>query len=381
MSTTPNMIGAYGDWASRIVSDPPRLSFRNPHFTKLDAWRTEARARYIAALQQPPAAPVPQAKVVRRADADGLHIEHLEWQLPYGPVTKAIFLKPAGARGKLPAIVGLHDHGGNKYFGARKITRTSDDFHPLMDYHQKHYYGGAAWANEIAKRGYAVLVHDTFMFASRRVQLADLPGRIRNNMVESDPENSDEIKKFNEFAGGHENLVAKSLFCAGLTWPGVFVWEDQRALDYLLSRDDVNAAKVGCCGLSGGGLRTVFLTGADPRIQCSVAVGMMTTWRDYLLHKAYTHTWMCYIPSIPRDLDYPEIMGLNCPKPSLVLNNNEDQLFTLPEMRRADDILKAVYTKAGAADRYKASFYPGPHKFDLEMQKEAFAWFDRWLKS
>ncbi len=374
------MIGAYGDWASRIVSDPPRLSFRNPHFTNLDAWRTDARSRYLAALQQPPAAPVPQVKVVRRADADGLHIEHLEWQLPYGPVTKAIFLKPAGARGKLPAIVGLHDHGGNKYFGARKITRTSDDFHPLMDYHQKHYYGGAAWANEIAKRGYAVLVHDTFMFASRRVQLADLPGRIRNNMVETDPENSDEIKKFNDFAGGHEHLVAKSLFCAGLTWPGVFVWEDQRALDYLLSRDDVNAAKVGCCGLSGGGLRTVFLTGADPRIQCSVAVGMMTTWRDYLLHKAFTHTWMCYIPSIPRDLDYPEIMGLNCPKPSLVLNNNEDQLFTLPEMRRADDILKAVYGKAGAADRYKASFYPGPHKFDLEMQKEAFAWFDRWLK-
>ena len=45
-----------------------------------------------------------------------------------------------------------------------------------------------------------------------------------------------------------------------------------------------------------------------------------------------------------------------------------------------DDILKAVYAKAGAADRYKASFYPGPHKFDLDMQKEAFAWFDRWLR-
>ena len=381
MSTTPNMLGAYGDWASRIVSDPPRLSFRNPHFTKLDAWRTEARARYVAALLQPPPAPAPKAKLVRRADVDGLHIEHLEWQLPYGPPTKAIFMKPAGARGKLPAIVGLHDHGGNKYFGARKITRTSDDMHALMNDHQKHYYGGAAWANEIAKRGYAVLVHDAFMFASRRVRLADLPGRIRDNMVENDPEDSNEIKRFNTFAGGHEHLVAKSLFCAGLTWPGVFVWEDQRALDYLLTRDDVNTAKVGCCGLSGGGLRTVFLTGADPRIQCSVAVGMMTTWRDYLLNKCFTHTWMCYIPSIPRDLDYPEIIGLTCPKPSLVLNNNEDQLFTPPEMHRADDILKAVYAKAGAADRYKASFYPGPHKFDLDMQKEAFAWFDRWLKS
>lgn len=381
MSTTPNMLGAYGGWASKSASDPPRLSFRNAHYKHLDAWRTEARARYIANLLQPPPAPPPQPRLLRRADHDGLHIEHLEWQLPYGPPTRAIFLKPANSRGKLPAILGLHDHGGNKYFGTRKITRTSDSVHPDMVYHQDHYYGGAAWANEIAKRGYAVLVHDTFMFASRRVHLADLPGNIRNNLVESNPEDSAEIKRFNAFAGGHENLVAKSLFCAGLTWPGVFVWEDQRALDVLLNRDDVDPARAGCCGLSGGGLRTIFLTGADPRIQCAVPDGMMSTWRDYLLNKCHTHTWMCYIPALPRDLDYPEIIGLNAPKPVLVLNNNEDQLFTLPEMRRADDILKAVYAKAGAAERYRASFYPGPHKFDLDMQKEAWAWFDRWLKA
>ncbi len=53
----------------------------------------------------------------------------------------------------------------------------------------------------------------------------------------------------------------------------------------------------------------------------------------------------------------------------------------MPEMERADRILTEVYKKAGATDRYRASFYDGPHKFDREMQKEAFAWFDRWLKS
>jgi hypothetical protein len=48
-------------------------------------------------------------------------------------------------------------------------------------------------------------------------------------------------------------------------------------------------------------------------------------------------------------------------------------------MRSADRLLTEVYAKAGAGDRYKATFYPGPHKFDLPMQAEAFAWFDRWL--
>ena len=107
---------------------------------------------------------------------------------------------------------------------------------------------------------------------------------------------------------------------------------------------------------------------------------MMTTWRDYLLNKCHTHTWMIYIPGLPNDLDYPEILGLRAPLPTLVLNDTEDELFTLGEMRRADLMLNEVFTKAGAADRYKASYYPGPHKFDLGMQKEAFAWFERWLK-
>ena len=49
-------------------------------------------------------------------------------------------------------------------------------------------------------------------------------------------------------------------------------------------------------------------------------------------------------------------------------------------MRRADRILAKVFAKAGANDRYKGSFYPGPHKFDRPMQKEAFDWFERWLK-
>jgi dienelactone hydrolase len=291
-----------------------------------------------------------------------------------------VLLKPLGAKGKLPGVVGLHDHGGNKYFGVRKITMATKDPHPLMVKHQERYYSGKAWANELARRGYAVLVHDTFAFGSRRVRAADLAAPVKGNLVERDPESTEEIEKYNQFAGQHEHIMAKSLFSAGLTWPGVFSYEDQRALDYLCARPDVDATRVGCCGLSGGGLRTVMLTGVDPRIKASCAVGMMTTWRDYLLNKCHTHTWMCYVPGLPLDLDYPEILGLNVPAAAMVLNNSQDQLFTLPEMERADRILGEVYKKAGAAEKYKCGFYPGPHKFDADMQRDAFAWFDRWLK-
>jgi hypothetical protein len=378
----PNMIGVYGPWAASIVGEgPANLSLRTREWTDIDAWRKTARARLMERLAQPDTGGAPMVTVHRQFTYDGLHVEELSWRLPYGPPTQAYFLKPVcSTMEKLPGILALHDHAGKKYFGKRKIARIAEDWHPMMLEHYDHYYGGVPWANAIAKRGYAVLIHDAFPFASRRVLLQDVPERIRGGLTDEDPELPENINAYNRWAADHEDIMAKSLFCAGTTWPGVFLAEDQRALDVLCAREDVDASRVGCAGLSGGGMRTVYAGGADPRIQCAVCVGMMTTWRDYLLNKCYTHTWMVYAPLLPQDLDYPEILGLRVPLPTLVQNDIDDQLFTMPEMERADRILREVYERAGAGDCYRCTFYPGPHKFDREMQAEAFEWFDQWLK-
>lgn len=376
-----SVIGIYGDWAASLPGDGPgALSFRNAQWKDVETWRPKARQRVLDCLAQPDTGGVPDVTVHERRTYDGLDVEILSYQLPYGPPTEAYLLKPAGATGKLPGILALHDHAGKKYFGKRKIARIADDWHPMMVEHHTNYYGGMAWANAVAKRGYVVLVPDAFPFASRRVRLADVSERVRQGLTDEDPENPERIAAYNKWAAEHESVMAKSLFCAGTTWPGVFLAEDQRALDVLCARGDVDASRVGCGGLSGGGMRTVFLGGADERIRCAICVGLMSTWRDFLLNKSHTHTWMTYVPLLPKDLDFPEILGLRVPLPTMVLNDSEDQLFTLPEMRRADAILREVYEKAGASDRYRCSFYPGPHKFDLPMQAEAFDWFDRWLK-
>jgi len=371
------MIGAYGPWAASLVKDEPAaFSFRRDRWADVETWRSAARRRLLDGLAQPDAGATPEVTCQRQFTFDGLHVEELTWRLPYGPPTRAIFLKPAGSTEELPGVLALHDHAVNKYFGKQKITRTSSTPHPIMIDHQQEYYGGVAWANEIARRGYAVLIPDAFAFASRRVLLEDVSPEILPTPLGGESD----IETYNRWAAEHESTMAKSLFCAGTTWPGVFLAEDQQALSALCARKDVDAARVGCGGLSGGGLRTVFLGGVDPRIRCAVCVGMMTTWRDFLLNKSFTHTWMIYAPLLSQTLDYPEILGLRAPQPTLVLNNNDDELFTLAEMKRADAILQEVFEKAGAENRYRCSHYPGPHKFDLAMQTEAFDWFDRWLK-
>ena len=377
-----SVIGLYGPWAASLNENKlPSLSFRKKEFTNVDEWRKTARKRTMERMSIPNIGGMPKVNVNKQYTYDGLHIEELSWQLPYGRATEAILLKPENAKGKLPAVLAFHDHGGNKYFGTRKITKTSDQQHPTMIQHQKEYYEGTAWANEIAKRGYVVLVPDAFTFASRRVMMQDVPEFLRDGLNDNDPENSENINKYNQWAGQHEHVMAKSLFCAGTTWPAVFFAEDQKALDILCAREDVDTTRVGCGGLSGGGLRTVFMAGLDERIKCAVPVGFMTTWKDFLLNKSFTHTWMLYVPLLPNELDFPEILGLRAPLPSLVLNDEQDDLYTLQGMNDAEKILKEVYTKANAENNFKCNYYPGPHKFDKKMQADAFDWFDKWLKT
>lgn len=377
-----SVIGEYGPWAASLRRGAlPSFSFRNERFADVEAWRASARKCVTDRMAIPDLGSTPKIKVNKQYDYDGLHIEELSWQLPYGRPTEALVLKPLKATGKLPAVLAFHDHGGNKYFGKAKITRTSDQQHPLIKAHQAEYYEGAAWANEIAKRGYVVLVPDAFLFASRRVMLQDVPEHLRNGLNDNDPENPINIKRYNDWAGEHEHVMAKSLFSAGTTWPGVFFAEDEKALDVLCMRDDVDVSRIACGGLSGGGLRTVFMGGLDSRIKAAVPVGFMTTWKDFLLNKSFTHTWMAYVPLLPNELDFPEILGLRVPQPTFVLNDENDDLYTPAEMREAERVLNEVYRKAGAQPNLKVSYYPGPHKFDKKMQADAFDWLGQCFKA
>ena len=377
-----NLIGSYGKWADSLSGDKPRrLSFRNPGFTDVHAWKTRALVRIEELLASPVVNKIPEVREIDETVHDGVSIKKLTWQLPYGPPTEAFFLTPLNVKGKLPGVLALHDHGANKYFGKQKIVNNGKEQHPMMVSHKEEYYSGKAWANELAKQGYAVLVNDTFTFESRKVLLKDVPSVIRAGVSDVSPKESrEEIEQYNRWAANHEHIMAKSLFSAGTTWPGVFLSDDRVALSVLGSRKEVDSDRLGCCGLSGGGLRSMMIGGMDERIKAAVCVGMMSTWRDLVLYHSFTHTWMMFVPHLPVEMDYPEIFALQMPAPRMVLNNTEDTLFDLGEMKRADTILKEVYQKAGFPENYMCEFYPGPHKFDAAMQKSAFSWLERWLK-
>jgi dienelactone hydrolase len=400
-----SLMGVYGPWVSGRASIKNReFSFLDERWSDASIWSGQAKAHFAASVLSQDLG-TPKAEITGSRTFDGLIVEELAWKLPYGPPTRAFFLKPEDAKEPLPGILALHDHGSNKYFGKRKIADATGKLHPFLDAYRNLYYGGRAWANELAKRGYGVLIHDVFPFGSRRLLASELPRFVVERMMRSpealrepSPESArsgpstaeydvvhdesiPEIERYNAFAGQYESTIAKSLFCAGLTWPGVVLSEDRAALEYLVSRPDIDSDRIGCGGLSGGGLRTNYLAGTDSRIRCSVTAGFMTTWADFALHSAYAHTWMVYIPGLPQIMDYPDILAMRAPLPALVLATRNDPLFSLEDVRKAEDELRAIYRKTGAGDRFRMSYYDGPHQFDVAMQDEAFDWFDRWLKA
>jgi len=196
------MLGGYGDLADMLLSaDPAALSFRRREFQNIDAWRAAARAK-VAELLACPDTGTPEVEVVGQAIVDGLVATRLRWQLAYGPPTEALFLKPQGAQGSLPGVLALHDHGGLKYYGWRKIADDGTPVHPVVQGLREESYGARAWANALARHGYAVLCHDVFLWGSRRIRLSDVPERVRwEGAKDPRADTEQEVRVYNEWAG------------------------------------------------------------------------------------------------------------------------------------------------------------------------------------
>jgi len=319
-------------------------------------------------------------RVERTWERDGVAGEELSWDVGYGPRTVAWLLKPAGARGPLPAALALHDHGAFKYYGKEKVADGPTPPAPVIQGWWEKAYGGRPWANALAREGFAVLVHDTFLWGSRKFPLADIQQTVNAGPAvrgaDSDAMNGmpPEVLEYNNLAISHEHVVAKYCNLLGTTFSGVVAHEDRIAFNYLRSRPDVLPDHVSCAGLSGGGNRSCMLRATAEELKAAVVVGLMCTYPGLLDQHVATHTWMFFPFNWSRYGDWPDLVACQAPAPLLVQYDIDDDLFSLEGMRDADARLKKLYKLAGNEAAYTGQFYPGPHKFDLAMQTAAFNW-------
>ncbi|HLH01826.1 MAG TPA: alpha/beta hydrolase family protein [Bryobacteraceae bacterium] len=371
------------DWIA--AENAPNLSFLSNRWQKLEEWKEAARPVFRELLRySPPAAPL-KAEVVSREKRAGFTIEAVRISATDAYQIPGWVLVPENAKKPCPGILALHDHGGCFVWGHEKLI--SDPHEPATLTEFRNYYYGRPYAELLARKGYVVLVIDAFYFGSRRLRVEEIdvataPGQYREQLKQlaAIPKSTGPwFDAVNGLCGNYEHLMAKSIFATGATWPGILSWDDRRSLDYLCSRPDVDRERIGCLGLSLGGLRTDFVVASDPRVKVACVTGWMTEFRAQLRNDFRSHTWMLYIPGLYSSMDLPDAVGLMAPNPLLVQQCSLDHLYSLEGMRGAVDKLHRIYAKAGAAEHFHSRFYDVPHSFRPQMQEDAFAWIEKWI--
>lgn len=378
MTSTYQHLGEYSNWVEEAKRQSELFPPAKP------GPETRRFIRKLMGFEQHQEFPA-SVTVDRVWEKEGLRGEEISWSVGYGPRTKAWLVKPTEAPGPLPAVLALHDHGGYKFVGKEKIMEGPDEPPRFLRKYWSRYYGGRGWANALAREGFVVLAHDTFLWGSRKFEYETMRAALGDEALQIEknlrPEEDTplEVTRYHLLAGQYEHVVSKYCNVLGTTLAGVVSHEDRIALNYLLSRPEVDPERAGCMGLSGGGNRAALLLATAERLKAGAIVGLMSTLEGLLDHNIVTHTWMLFPFLWSRHGDWPDLAGSRAPAPLLVQYDEQDDLFTLEGMREAHQKLQAIYREAGSTDSYTGQFYPGPHKLDLDMQANAFAWLSQVL--
>ena len=377
MPPTESHLGSlYPFIQSQTVKGEFPLSFLRDEFRDLNAWKKKGRGKLLELLHYaPPKCPF-RPEVVEKTDRGDYVQEKIVFSTTPDLRVPAYVLIPKHVKLPAPAIVALHDHGGFYLWGKEKLL-SLDAEHPTLTEFKQQSYAGNSIASVLARQGYVVIVIDMFYWGERRMILDDDPADWRERPVTMPAER---VRAFNQRAGQNEPLVGRSIYSAGFTWPGVMFWDDLRTVDYLLSRPEVDKKRIGCVGLSVGGLRSCHLAALDDRIKAAVVVGWMASFpaqiQRHILH-TIGHTKV--VPGLTRYLDYPDVASLAMPTPLLVINGSKDTLFQPDGVRASFEKLTACYRKAGVPDHLRLRLYDTPHEFNAEMQAEAWEWLRRWV--
>ena len=115
---------------------------------------------------------------------EGIVGEEVSWSAGYGPRTEALLYRPERAVGRNAAVLALHDHGLFKYYGKEKIADGPDGAAAGMAAYRSEYYGGRAYALDLARAGFVVLAHDAFSWGSRRFPQEVMTGEALRSPVD-----------------------------------------------------------------------------------------------------------------------------------------------------------------------------------------------------
>ena len=132
-----------------------------------------------------------------------------------------------------------------------------------------------------------------------------------------------------------------------------------------------------------GAYRTWMLAALTDKVKVGCADCWMVTTEAQLTKRygrAENGGFANCIPGLRNYLDYPDIASIACPKPMLFINGTRDQLFPVPGVKKAFEIMQHVWQDQGEADQLETYIWDQPHECNLKDQKAILDFLDRYLK-
>jgi dienelactone hydrolase len=249
-------------------------------------------------------------------------------------VTAALFL-PKNKPGKLPAILYCSGHSANGF-------RSDVYQHTILNY---------------VKKGFVVLAFDPIGQGERR-QYLDTPDK-------SSP------TKDHSYSG-------TQTFVAGMPPANYFTWDGIRAMDYLLTRPEVDPARIGITGRSGGGTQTAYLAALDDRILAAAPECFITTTDKLWQANGPQDAEQNLSGFLAKGLDFPDLIEVRAPKPTLLVSTTRD-MFPIQGVRDTYSEAKAAYAVYGKADQFQKVEDDAPHASTPKNREATYAFFQKYL--
>lgn len=214
-----------------------------------------------------------------------------------------------------------------------------------------------AFAQGLARQGYVVLIFDP-LGQGERLQYpdADLTSEIGVGVRE------------HLYAGNQQFLVGEFLG----SWRA---WDGIRALDYLLTRKEVDPQRIGVTGNSGGGTMTTWLCGVERRWTMAAPACFVTTFRRNLENELPADTEQCPPRALAYGLDHQDFLAAMAPKPVIILAKEQD-FFDVRGAEAAYASLRRLYRLLDAEDNIGLFTGPTGHGFSQENREAMYRWFN-----
>ena len=276
------------------------------------------------------------SRILKSADCGGYLLDTLALDLNGLEEVSAYFVRPKDKQGRLPTVLFNHSHGGHYELGKDELIRGVSC---LQD---------PPYAEELTRLGCNVLCIDHWCFGER--------------------------------SGRKESETFKEMLWNGQVLWGMMVYDSLRALDYLASREDVDADRLGTIGISMGSTMAWWLAALDTRVKVCVDICCLTDFQTLVKQRGLDHhSIYYYVPGLLKHFSTAGINSLIAPRPHLSLAGLSDVLTPPEGLDRIDEELRAVYEGKGAPENWHLSRHRTGHQETASMRREILAFLSKKL--